>query len=60
MKLEKAIEILELSKAPDFEGDSNDFYEAIELGIEALKLVKAQRGHRWVDAPKPLPGEDDA
>jgi hypothetical protein len=32
-------------------------HEAMQLGIEALRLVKAQRGHRWVDAPKPLPGE---
>ena len=30
---------------------------ALRMGIEALKLVRDQRGHRWVDAPKPLPGE---
>lgn len=53
----KAIEILELSKEPDFEGDSNDFYDAINLGIEGLKLlIYTAKVGQHVD-PLLLPGE---
>lgn len=43
MTLDEAIEILNLSKEPDFEGDSNDFYKALQLGLEALKRINAER-----------------
>jgi len=59
MKLEKAIEILYLSKEPEFEGDSNDFYEALKLGIEALKLIDEQPPHGYTCIPRPLPGETE-
>ena len=59
MKLEKAIEILYLSKEPEFEGDSNDFYEAIQLGIEALKRHKAQECCPVNVIVGPLPGETE-
>ena len=59
MNIEKAIEILYLSKEPEFEGDSNDFYEAIQLGIEALKSVKQDRVLRLEGRLHPLPGETE-
>ena len=59
MNIEKAIEILYLSKEPEFEGDSNDFYEAIQLGIEALKRVQRTRpGYLYAKATR-LPGETE-
>lgn len=44
MTIDKAIEILKLDKTCDFGGDADELEDAIQLGIEALKRVKAQRG----------------
>ena len=60
MKIEKAIEILELSKNMDFEGCSHDLEAAHQLGIEALKRIQEYRQDpqfpTWVLI---LPGESE-
>jgi len=41
MAIDEAIKILELEKTCDFEGESQDLDDALQLGIEALKAIKA-------------------
>lgn len=66
MKLDKAIELLTLDKAcgenstiKDFEGDPRDLKDAIQLGLEALKRAKAQRGPGGEIGALGLPGETE-
>ena len=57
MKLEKAIEILELAKDDPDSIDINDLFEAQDLGIEALKHFKYHRDLNIISFVKLLPGE---
>jgi len=58
MKIEKAIELLETAKEGWPMGDnSEDYYKALELGIEALKQVKEARFDPGSWTPQTLPGE---
>ena len=58
MKVEKAIEILDLEITVDFEGNEKDRQDAIELGIEGLERVKAARLSPCTTADlELLPGE---
>jgi len=59
MRIDRAIKILsDEPETIDYENDP-EALAALKLGIEALKLVKDQCGHRWTDAPQPLPGETE-
>ena len=58
MKIEKAIEILILADHTLPSGGSQDFKDAINLGIEALKHTKAGRDLKTGWEIIPLPGED--
>lgn len=40
MRIDKAIEILMLSKGCEYEGDSQDLEAAIELAIKAMQAVQ--------------------
>jgi len=58
MKLERAIEILTLNKTHDFREDQ-DFIEALQLGIEAMKrLQDVRQGHEYADLPLPSETEE--
>lgn len=56
--LKKAIELLESAKEgwPVF--DTEDYYRALELGLEALKLIRELRLYHNVLSDYSLPGED--
>lgn len=59
MKLDKAIELLEIATKgwPVSNSDSEDYYKALELGIEALKHL-AYLDSRLPPETRPLlPGE---
>lgn len=59
MKIEKAIEILELYiPEPDSVG-VEDSVDAIQLGIEALKCVENNRKFEVPNSVNPLPGETE-
>jgi len=59
VNIEKAIEILEIEEASDFQGITYDFEEAARLGIEALKRCQyiAEHTDRWAGVL--LPGETE-
>ena len=57
MKLDKAIEILTIYKAGEEDTYSDDLDDALQLGIEALKVIKRYRSFVAVDAIRLLPGE---
>jgi len=59
MKLDKAIELLNTAKEGWPVGDSEDYYKALELGIEALKRVKLNRGYELRVHPLLLLGETE-
>lgn len=59
MKLEKAIEILEIEESQDFQGITYDFEDACRLGIEALKAIKNVRLIDIFYAEGLLPGETE-
>lgn len=44
--LKKAIEILQLEKTGNFEGDAHDLDQAHQMGIEALERIQDMRGYR--------------
>ncbi len=58
MKLDRAIEILELFLLPPCAIDDPDTLHAIQVGIEALKSVKAQYDPDHQMMRHLLPGED--
>jgi hypothetical protein len=57
MKIERAIEVL--AHAPSAQNPTavTDYFEAVKLGIEALKQVMESRFDPSTWAPQPLPGE---
>ena len=57
MTLDKAIELLNIAKEGFPVGDVEDYYIALELGIEALRQVKESRFDPSTWEPKLLPGE---
>lgn len=57
MKIEKAIEILEDGLRFVEPGDSPDKPDAVQLGIEALKVIKELRHYPFPDGIVQLPGE---
>jgi len=56
VKLEKAIEILKLDLHCDFDGDSDDLVDALQLAIESLEREQDKRA-RYNIPFQPLPGE---
>ena len=59
MTLEKAIEILEYKLQFLNYPDLADFKDAMQLGMEALKRIKAQRNSMEKGEKKLLPGETE-
>ena len=59
MKLEKAIELLELAVADPGAVDIMDLNEAEELGIEALKHMKSERTIHGFKRHFRMPGETE-
>jgi len=59
MKLEKAIEILNLILGDQPSNFQEDDEDALKLGIEALKRVQLQRTHGGVITETMLPGETE-
>lgn len=57
MKIDKAIEVLELSVTTGFYGDGTDFRDAKKLGIEALSYIKRSRVFPSYPINEILPGE---
>ena len=57
MKIEKAIEILTDRFPSAEEVEDDNLYDAIRLGIEALKRIKSDRIVNDDLNPYPLPGE---
>ena len=57
MKLDRAIEILDLDKSCDFEGPGQELEEALQLGIGALKREEWRRARYANDEVRLLPGE---
>lgn len=57
MKIVRAIQVLILDKACEFEGDVTELEEAHQLGIEALKRVDNDRIGLHEDEIKLLHGE---
>jgi len=57
MKLEKAIELLELECSYPFPPELKDLHDATKLGIEALKRQKLMREHSGMSFDYYLPGE---
>ncbi len=55
MTLDAAIEIITLSKAYEYEGDSDILKEAMQLAIEAMKRIKEY--HHIDNTYQNLPGE---
>ena len=59
MNIEKAIEILTYPPAHTFDQLSPDYYEAVKLGIEALKAIQSTRKSPSYRILQPLPGETE-
>lgn len=59
MKLDKAIEILNLWSEDTEEVEEEDFSDAIQLGIGALKRLRSQRKFKLSYHLKLLPGETE-
>ena len=57
MKIEKAIEILDLEITVDFEGNEKDRQDAVKLGIKALEYIQVWRKALPLTNPQLLPGE---
>ncbi len=58
MKLEKAIKILDIMGTPEFDGHTEDIFEARILGIEALKReIQNRRGTFTILLPGETPEE---
>ncbi len=60
MKLDKAIEILELDKNCDYEGSSADLEAALQLGIEAMKRLREHRTEHIDITFRALPSETES
>jgi len=60
MTIDKAIEILTDSKNSDYAVQDGDFFDAVDLGIEALKRHQETQGYNFSGFGVPLPGEADA
>lgn len=59
MKIQEAIEILERRTKSPFVKANTPSLEATQLGIEALKRVKRNRGFNPTEIHKLLPGETE-
>lgn len=59
MTLPRAMEILELSKNCEFEGDAEELEQAEQLGIEAIKAVQRGRARGGWIGNVYLPGETE-
>ena len=57
IKLDRAIELLGLTVNHTVEGSLEEWKEAVKLGNEALKRIKAKRLHFEVDIDRLLTGE---
>lgn len=57
MTIDEAIKLLLCATGGFPANDTEPYYEAIELGIEALKSVKRDRFDPSTYHPYPLPGE---
>ena len=59
MTLTRAIEILELSRNGQLEGSPEDLEKAEQLGMEAMKRIREQRGPHRTYLRHLLPGETE-
>ena len=59
MKLDKAIELLNIAKEGFPTNDTEKYYKAMELGIEALKNKQGQRLYGVASSAILLPGETE-
>jgi len=57
LKLEKAIEILNHIQIPLGTAEDHDRFDAIKLGIEALKCIRTERWIKQSNNIFQLPGE---
>jgi len=59
MTIDEAIKILTLDRKMEFEGNSNDLEDALQLGIEALRKWKQMRPKLAHGKRLLLPGETE-
>ena len=59
MTIDEAIEILTDFRKQESQLLGNEFREASALGIEALKLLRANRNSAWPNKANILPGETE-
>ena len=59
MKLEEAIEILKVELRSKVPGFTNDYWDALKLGIEALKYYQQERERRGATKTMWLSGETE-
>lgn len=57
MTLDKAIKILDRTEIQLRTAQDHDLFDAIKLGIEALKAIKEERTYTFGLVPDLLPGE---
>lgn len=57
--IEKAIEVLKELKIHPVHKGNLYHKDAVNLGIEALKLLSQQPPHGYTCVPRPLPGETE-
>ena len=59
MRLDKAIEIMSCREIPLKTAEDHDFFDAVKIGIDGLKLIKKERKSplRWFNSL--LPGETE-
>ena len=57
INIDEAIKALELDKTCDFEGDQQILEAALQLGIEALKVIEIHRTSGCLGLNFRLPGE---
>mgnify|MGYP001616295527 CR=1 FL=1 len=59
MNIDEAIEILMLDKSLEFEGSANNLEDALQLGIEALTVIRDTRKYGTEPEWCSLPSEGD-
>jgi len=59
MRIDEAIRILLLDENCEFEGDSRDLQDALQLGIEALKFIASWNQKQLPQHQIHLPGEKE-
>ena len=59
MKIDKAIEILDLTIAHTRADNTPGVRDAIKLGLEAMKVIREFRAGTYNDTIETLPGEEE-